>query len=225
MAQQRLASVLACGALAVGYGCGEDEDNAQSSTATSSTSTTSGGGMAGAGGIGGSSSSSGTGGATGGNGGSGAAGGMGGSMGGMGGAGGGAIGAIVINEIVAANANPNGEDWIEFFNPTTVPIDISGYTFTDDDPNHVYTFPANTTLGADAYLVLVRNAPNSFTFGFSAGNGDEAHLYDPNSSEVDGTTMGPGVAVAPNSWGRWPNGSGAFQVLTTPTEGAVNTNQ
>lgn len=45
-----------------------------------------------------------------------------------------ANGQVIISEIMA---NPNGGDvpgeWIEIFNPTTVPVDISGWFFADED--------------------------------------------------------------------------------------------
>jgi len=56
---------------------------------------------------------------------------------------------VVINEFLASNgailADEDGdyEDWIEFYNPTTEPINLDGYTLTDklDIPNK-WTFPA-----------------------------------------------------------------------------------
>src|SRR5207247_1547170 len=56
----------------------------------------------------------------------------------------GAAGNVVINEVNSVNP-----DFVEFYNTGTDPIDISGWYFSDNDPdaaNHRYTFPASTIL-------------------------------------------------------------------------------
>lgn len=181
------------------------------STAASTTASTGAGGMGGApGGNGGTGGDTG-GSAIGGNG-------TGGSMGGQ----------LVINEVVSSSP-----DWVEFYNVGTGPIDISGWKFTDDepmDPTKVYTFPANTIVPAGGYIVRIRDTdnnvlPEEFTFGL--GDSDSVLLFDAatdpmstNPPTVDSTTWVNGDADA--TWGRLPNGTGTFQVLTAPTQGAAN---
>lgn len=71
------------------------------------------------------------------------------------------IGAVVINEFMAANdtafADPQGDfdDWIELYNTTEKPVDLSGHFLSDDasEPRK-WAFPAGTVIGAGAYLVV-----------------------------------------------------------------------
>lgn len=69
-------------------------------------------------------------------------------------------GQLVISEFMAANgsalADEDGEylDWIEIFNPDSLPVNLSGWALTDDpyEPQK-WTFP-NVTLGGREYLVI-----------------------------------------------------------------------
>ena len=54
----------------------------------------------------------------------------------------------------------------------------------------------------------------------SSKKGDEVHLLNPAGAEIDSTTFGLDVA-ADKSWGRLPDGTGAF-LRTTPTMGKAN---
>jgi hypothetical protein len=125
----------------------------------------------------------------------------------------------VINEVVP---DPEaGTDWIELYNAGDQTADLTGFTMTDDDPTHVFTFAAGTVVAPGAYLTLDQNATGSFTFGLGKG-GDQVNLYDAQAALVDNATWTTGEADAPTSWGRLPNGAGAFQTLATPTKGAPN---
>ncbi|MDF7823479.1 lamin tail domain-containing protein [Pontiellaceae bacterium B12227] len=93
-------------------------------------------------------------------------------------------GAVVVNELLShTDLSPVG-DWIELFNTTDEPIDISGWTLSDDvDTLEKYVVPATTILPAYGYVTL--NAANHFDspaalipFAFSE-HGDEAVLTSP----------------------------------------------
>jgi Lamin Tail Domain len=63
---------------------------------------------------------------------------------------------IAINEIMAANtktqADQNGQfdDWIELFNKTNAPVDMSGFFLSDDAANRgKYKFPQGTAIPAN----------------------------------------------------------------------------
>lgn len=67
---------------------------------------------------------------------------------------------VVINEVLASNgtvlADEDGEyeDWIELYNPTTAPIDLDGYTLTDNPNNpQKWTFPA-VTIQPQGFLLV-----------------------------------------------------------------------
>ncbi|GMV38572.1 MAG: hypothetical protein AMXMBFR64_02880 [Myxococcales bacterium] len=132
---------------------------------------------------------------------------------------GGGSGAVVINE-VAPNPVAPGEDWVELFNPGSVAVDISGWTMTDDDPLHIYEFPAGTVVQPGAYLLLNRGEIGSFDFGL--GTDDAVFLYSGSKNLEAFSDWGDGDAPQGASWGRFPNGSGPFKTLLTPTPGAAN---
>ncbi len=99
--------------------------------------------------------------------------------------------AIVINEI---NYNSSlafdTDDWVEFYNPTPAPIEMSGMVFKDSDDLHSFVFPPASTLPAHGYLVLcqtqalfqlhfpsVSNVIGDMGFGLS-GAGELIRLYN-----------------------------------------------
>ncbi|MGE5860827.1 MAG: CotH kinase family protein, partial [Ignavibacteria bacterium] len=73
---------------------------------------------------------------------------------------------IVINEI---NYNPANDfdsgDWIELYNISDQPIDISNWYFSDSDSSHKFIFPNGTVIEPDSYLVVVDN-DSAFTSRF-----------------------------------------------------------
>jgi hypothetical protein len=234
-------SVVGVGLLVVAaYACGDDS-SATNATATngtggdvSSTSTSSGAGASTGDGGGGSGISSGSGGGnaggatgSGGSGGDGTGGSGGGpGAGGAGGQGTGGDGGspplaaiVVVNEV--APDPESGADWVEFFNAGNLPAILTDWTFTDSDPTHIFIFPPGTTILPGQYLSLEEDAVGSFTFGLGT-SGDSILLYDEAGNLVDSTSWVAGEADAPTSWGRFPNGTGAFSTRTTVTRGTEN---
>ena len=71
---------------------------------------------------------------------------------------------LVINEI---NYNSSDQfdtgDWVEIYNNGNYEVDLDGFYFTDEDPEHRYTFPANSSIGPGEYILLVQD-----TVSFSA---------------------------------------------------------
>jgi hypothetical protein len=128
-------------------------------------------------------------------------------------------GSVVINEVVPSAVDPD-VDWIELFNPGTEAADLSGWKLRDDDPLHELLFPEGTVVEAGAYLVLYRDAEGSFDFGL--GPDDALFLYDTTTALVDFADWSDGDAPAGASYGRFPNGTGPFETLLTPTPGAAN---
>ncbi len=105
---------------------------------------------------------------------------------------------IVINEIMynAADEEDTG-DWIELFNNTSSAIDISEWVVKDEDDDHIFTFPAQTELGANSYLV-VANDLDAFNQYYSnvgslfgelgyglAGGSDQVRLFDDEGTLID----------------------------------------
>lgn len=104
---------------------------------------------------------------------------------------------VVINEICAHNLtglqDGNGaySDWIELYNPGGEPVDLTGWTLTDDkdDPGR-WTFPAGTVL--EDYLVLFAdNMDQQDGTGYYHTNfalktrGETLYLYDADGELVD----------------------------------------
>jgi hypothetical protein len=122
---------------------------------------------------------------------------------------------VVINE-VAANGAP--ADWIELLNRSGETVDLDGWILTDDDPVHVHALSG--TMGAGAYLLLLRDDAGGFTFGL--GGTDAVNLYAPDDALVDSTDWVGGQSPTDHTWARIPNGTGDFMTLETPTPGGAN---
>jgi hypothetical protein len=120
---------------------------------------------------------------------------------------------VVINEVTSA-----GTDDIEFHNYGADAVDISGWSFTDDDLTRAnkYVFPAGTVLAAGAFLVVV----NGEDFEFGLGSADQVNLFDAAGAPVDSTGWPAGAAVV--SWCRIPDGTGDFRTCSERTFGAPN---
>jgi hypothetical protein len=131
---------------------------------------------------------------------------------------------ILINEINYKSAAVfDTEDWIEFYNPDDVEIDISGWKFGDDNLANHFFFPAGTTIYAKDYFVLCRDTVKfkslypthnkilgNMNFGLSSA-GDHIILKDNSDNLID--------EVSYSSSGIWPalpNGGGATLSLINP---------
>jgi hypothetical protein len=148
---------------------------------------------------------------------------------------------VVINEIRA-----EGEDWIELVNVGTASADLGGWGVTDsenDGDARVATtarFPAGTTLAPASYMLVVVDQADAATgpqmrcladggpmtcfhggFGISAGRGEIVHLVNPAGALVESAAYPMNAAMAGESWGRLPNGVGAF-ARNRLTPGAAN---
>ncbi len=123
---------------------------------------------------------------------------------------------VVFNEInYNSSVENDAGDWVELFNWGRNDLDISGWTFKDDDNLHQFVIPQNTILKSDEYLVLCRNEDNfilshpdvqnylaEFDFGLSS-SGDQIRLFDNLGQLVDQVTFG-----TESPWPEEPNGTG-----------------
>ena len=123
---------------------------------------------------------------------------------------------IVINEI---NYNSSDlfdvGDWIEIYNNGDQSVQLGGYYFTDENPDHKYMFSDSSTIEPGSYIVLaqdvekfsslfsnVNNLYGSFNFGLSGG-GEEISLYDFSNRLIDRVTYDD-----EHPWPIEPDGSG-----------------
>lgn len=148
---------------------------------------------------------------------------------------------VVINEIRA-----EGEDWIELVNVGSAPADLSDWGVTDsanDGDARVASaarFPAGTVVAPAEYVLLVLGQDDAGTgpqmrclmsggpmtcyhgaFSISASNGESVHLVDASGRVVETAVYPMNAAMAGESWGRLPNGVGAF-ARNRLTPGAAN---
>lgn len=100
---------------------------------------------------------------------------------------------LVISEI---NYNPlsNTGEWIELYNNSDSPIDLSGYIVKDDNNDNTYVLPSGLILGSGNYYVVakdtalfneihypIENVIGNYTYSFS-NNNELIRVYD--SSET-----------------------------------------
>ncbi|MBL0938332.1 MAG: lamin tail domain-containing protein [Gemmatimonadaceae bacterium] len=117
-----------------------------------------------------------------------------------------------VNEV---ESNGDTEDWVELYNTSSQAVNLSGYVFRDNDNTRGYTIPSGTTIPANGYLVLAESA-----FGFGLGAADEARLFAPGGvTLVDSYSW---TTHASTTYGRCPNGTGAFATTTVSTRGTAN---
>ena len=151
------------------------------------------------------------------------------------------LGGIVVNEILPDPAGPNQSgEFVELFNTTGAPIDISGWSLQDEGNGTWYTAPAGTTIPAGGFL----NIPNpNASAGILNNGGDAIYLVDAAGNYViytyngfsadptdpsltlGGANMGTeslGNEVADFSIQRSPDGSMTLVNDATPTPGTTN---
>jgi hypothetical protein len=141
-------------------------------------------------------------------------------------------GQVYINEFLADNVsdvkneNFQYEDWIELYNTSSAPLELSGLYLTDDYslPNK-FTFPQNTIIPANGHLIVWadNNASTSSyvhcNFKLSA-NGEQLMLRTPAGTVLDSVTFGPQNSDI--SMARCPDGIGNFTVTSSPTFKSAN---
>lgn len=128
---------------------------------------------------------------------------------------------IVITEIMY-NPPPAGTDtleYIELYNNTNNPVNISGWHFTQ---GVTFTFPANTTVPANGYVIVTENLdyftarfPGVTAFewdGALTNSGEDIELTTSDSSQVIDYVDYKNVAP----WPTEPNGNGPSLVLCDP---------
>jgi hypothetical protein len=122
---------------------------------------------------------------------------------------------VFINEVESNGGVPG--DWVELYNASTTPADVSGYRFKDGDDTHAfYVLPADTVIAGHGFLVI-----EEADFGFGLGGSDTARLFDATSATpVDSYTW---AAHAPTTYGRCPeDGTGSFVPTYSSSKGGAN---
>ena len=130
---------------------------------------------------------------------------------------------VVINEVLA-HTDPPQEDAVELCNLTTNAISLAGWYLSDDNVvRRKYRFPEGTVIPPQGYLTIyqIQMAGALAPFALSS-KGDDLYLSEANASDqliryVDQYTYE--ASKNGDSFGRYPDGTGDFTTLSTPTFG------
>ena len=121
---------------------------------------------------------------------------------------------VVINEV---ESNGDATDWVELINTGAGPVDVSGWILKDDNDSRTLAIPAGTVLAPGAFLAVdVDPVPG----GFGLGGADMIRVFEPGATTpVDSYAW---TAHAATTYGRCPDGTGAFVTTLASTKGAAN---
>lgn len=118
---------------------------------------------------------------------------------------------IFINEV-----NASGTDWVELYNRSSQPFDLSGYVLIDNGSGNIpLVIDSGTIILPDSFIVF-ENLP----FGLSA-EADGINLFNRNNQVIDAHTYTNGQIVSGKTIGRIPDG-GVWTTNLDPTKGYSN---
>ena len=132
---------------------------------------------------------------------------------------------VVINEInYNSHDDYESKDWLELYNAGTTDVDLTGWTYSDEDDDHVFAFPDGTILNSGEYLVAaqeiasfsaihpdVSNVVGDADFGLSGG-GELVRIFDASGAIVDSLTYDDSAP-----WPEEADAQGYTLALTDPT--------
>jgi len=157
---------------------------------------------------------------------------------------------IVINEFLASNKTINPDnadfddysDWLEIYNTDLFPVDLSGYTLTDDLENPTkWQIPEGTTIQPKGFILFWadgydeipgqryerpdephdRFTTKYFHLNFKLGRGGEQiALFDAHGYELDALTYD--LQYPDVSYGRKPDGGHTWAYFGEPTPESAN---
>jgi hypothetical protein len=135
-------------------------------------------------------------------------------------------GEVMMNDVYSRGV-PGNLDWVEIYNPSSLPINIGGYNIYDvggqGGTKPKKTIPAGTIVPAHGFFVVVTDSNTSASildgFGLSSA-GEQVWLENATGTVIDAVTF-PAMDVT-QTYGRYPDGDAAWQLLNTITRGATN---
>jgi len=119
--------------------------------------------------------------------------------------------------------NGENDDWIELYNTTSNPIDLSSMYLTDDALNLMkWPFPVTTTIPANGYLIVWADN-DVFQSGLHASFKLNAsgELVILSNGAIFHDQVGFGVQTSDVAYARCPDGGATFAYVT-PTFGVTN---
>lgn len=130
--------------------------------------------------------------------------------------------ALKINELFSKSSQKGVDDWLEIYNPSEQPVSLKDLQLKDVKANIAWTFPAETTIPAKGFLVVVcddsgtNGRPN---FKLSS-KGETIQLQNKSGEIIDKVTYP--TQKEDTSWARKQDGSGEWGVSSNPTPGKSN---
>jgi len=129
---------------------------------------------------------------------------------------------IKMNEIYSRGTSEN-PDWIELYNTSSSSVDISSYKIYDSagkaGTKNKKGFTSGTAIPAYGFYVVTTDGSDAADFGLS-NSGEEVWLEDESGNVIEDIVF-PALESG-QSYGRVPDGTGSWSVLTTQTKGAAN---
>jgi gliding motility-associated-like protein len=142
---------------------------------------------------------------------------------------------VVINEYSGANVSQHTdgfgvyEDWFELYNPTSSPVDLTGWYLSDRPTNPLKFLIPSGTVPANGYL-MVYCSGRAQTLGGVIHTSFKLTQTKPESiliSNAAGVLVDEVLMIpcqANHSRGRTTNGAATWSLFTTPTQNAANSN-
>ncbi len=145
------------------------------------------------------------------------------------------VGQVIINEYSASNLNSfmdefgKTEDWIELYNASSSPVDISGYHLSDKESKPgKYEIPSNTVIPGNGFIVfycsgrnLVKNQEHHTNFKLAQTTGkDILLLSDKNENIIEAFDLE--LTLVEHSRCRSSDGGVNWVVCTDPSPGRTN---
>ncbi|MBM3421059.1 MAG: lamin tail domain-containing protein [Bacteroidetes bacterium] len=138
---------------------------------------------------------------------------------------------IVMNEVQPRGTTGADADWVEIYNGSDNPVNISGYKIYDSGGQSgskaKMTFQNGTIIPAKGFFVIVVDDaatanPAGSNFGLSSG-GEQVWLENADGFIIDTFTF-LSTPDASHTYGRKPDGSSTFVFFTQITKGSSNNN-
>ncbi|HUR44287.1 MAG TPA: lamin tail domain-containing protein, partial [Candidatus Saccharimonadales bacterium] len=124
---------------------------------------------------------------------------------------------VVINEVFAYSSDPSVPDFVELYNHSNQPVDLSGCVLTDDASTNKYVIASGTVVLANGFIAFTQV---QLGFGLSSG-GETLFFKSPTGTRVLDAVQFEAQADG-ISLGRWPDGANAFYPMQARTPGTAN---
>ncbi len=127
-------------------------------------------------------------------------------------------GPLVINE-VAARGEPL--DWVEIYNASDEPVELSDFVIADDLLIEAKRVPLESGVIEPGQYVQVFLDKDAWP-GFSLGQDEAFGIWDSNGTLIDSVEWSAGQSDAGTSFARSPDATGRFQTTDNPSPAAPN---